>query len=75
MTIEFPDFEFDWEYKRKVLEPIVSSVEYTEYDEEADEEIDQDDAAETFVNALVAAFAAKGLTAVVKPAAFVFVGQ
>lgn len=75
LVISFPDFEFDWEYKRNVLEPIVSSVKYTEYDEDTDEEFDQDVAAETFKDALRVAFAEKGHVVNIEDAAFVFVGQ
>jgi len=75
LVIEFPDFEFDWEYKRNVLEPIVRSVLYTEYDMEADEDIEQGVAREKFVGQLEDAFREKGFTVNIQEAAFVFVGQ
>lgn len=75
LVIEFPDFEFDWDYKREVLEPIVGSVNYFEYDEEADEEIEQDEAGAEYTRKLEDAFREKGFTVNIEPVAFVFVGQ
>lgn len=59
LVVEFSDFTFDFEYQRAVLEPIIKTVPFEEYDYENDEELDMAD----YANALGLAFDKAGLTA------------